>query len=248
MKSLFSKMWLWLTLISVNGVSSLVYQHTTFQRHLNPVYDNRTSPFFSSTVSTAQACVIKCHNHPSCESLVYDKVSFQCSLFEGKNVGEKITSSQVYNQVSTKTVHQNIIAHANHLCNGDSPGYFYNESVPVCYKIDTQPRLMDDAVMFCGESGGHLLRIDTEIKQKFVESLNLETTSSIFKYRIDGKKNNTVWTFSNNQPIKRFYWYPGEPANNISSIGLRVGYGGKWDDVQPSVLHGCICEKDIKFN
>lgn len=66
-------------------------------------------PFLSSTVSTVQACVNKCHNHPSCESLVYDKVSSQCSLFDGKDVGEEITSNQIYNRVANKTVHQNII-------------------------------------------------------------------------------------------------------------------------------------------
>lgn len=71
---------------------------------------------------------------------------------------------------------------------------------------------------------------------------------SISKYRIDGRKINTIWTFSNDQPIIRFYWYPGEPADNVNSIGLRVGYSGEWDDIKPSILHGCICEKDIKFN
>lgn len=62
---------------------------------------------------------------------------------------------------------------------------------------------------------------------------------------------NTIWTFSNDQPITRCYWYPGEPdlANiHVPSIGLQVGYGGKWDDISPTNAHGCICEKDINFN
>lgn len=47
--------------------------------------------------------------------------------------------------------------------------------------------------------------------------------------------------------MKQFYWYPGEPAGGGTSIGLKVGHNGKWDDISPSVLHGCICEKDIKI-
>lgn len=35
-----------------------------------------------------------------------------------------------------------------------------------------------ESVSFCGESGGHLLRIDTERKQKFVENITLETTGN----------------------------------------------------------------------
>lgn len=47
--------------------------------------------------------------------------------------------------------------------------------------------------------------------------------------------------------MKQFYWYPGEPVGGGTSIGLRVGYNGKWDDIGSSKLHGCICEKDIKI-
>lgn len=59
---------------------------------------------------------------------------------------------------------------------------------------------------------------------------------------------NTIWTFSNDQPITRWYWHPGEPDEKFTSIGLKVGYGGQWDDISPTVPHGCICEKDINFN
>ncbi|XP_052674860.1 uncharacterized protein LOC128156671 [Crassostrea angulata] len=242
--------WIW-SMTSTIEVTTIFYQHSIFLRHKNPAHDNGTSPFFSSVVATAQACINKCHNQLSCESLVYDTISFKCSLFEGKNVKDEISSNQVLYEVVKKAVLRDISDYAKYLCNGNSPGYFYNESVPVCYKIDSQPRSMTDAKLFCGESGGHLLRIDTEIKQKFAENLNLETTSSVSKYRIDGKYNGTNWTFSNDQAITQFYWYPGEPSREQSSsrsVGLRVAYSGKWDDIRPSGSHGCICEKDIKFN
>lgn len=64
------------------------------------------------------------------------------------------------------------------LCEENNPGYIYNESVSVCYKIDSNPRLFTEAEFFCGESGGHLLRIDTERKQKFVEDLDLQSLST----------------------------------------------------------------------
>lgn len=75
---------------------------------------------------------------------------------------------------------------------------------------------------------------------------------SIYKYRIDGKKIGGKWTFFDGTPITQLYWYPREPANNFideeASIGLRVGYHGKWDDVSSSWPHGSICEKDIRFD
>lgn len=64
------------------------------------------------------------------------------------------------------------------LCEENNQGYIYNESVSVCYKIDSNPRLFTEAEFFCGESGGHLLRIDTERKQKFVEDLDLQSLST----------------------------------------------------------------------
>lgn len=70
------------------------------------------------------------------------------------------------------------------LCEENSPGYIYNETVSVCYKIDSNPRLLAEAELFCGESGGHLLRIDTEIKQKLVENIDLQSISTKI-YQID---------------------------------------------------------------
>lgn len=52
--------------------------------------------------------------------------------------------------------------------------------------------------------------------------------------------------------ITQFYWCTGEPADNImdgiASIGLRVAYHGKWDDIDANFSHGSICEKDIRFD
>eukprot|EP00105_Crassostrea_gigas_P003218 XP_011415999.1 PREDICTED: uncharacterized protein LOC105319959 [Crassostrea gigas] len=238
---------IWLLFISDCVVTSLIYQHTVFQRQLNPGILQRTPPVFSSRVSTFQECINKCHNQPSCESLVFDIVTLKCSLNEGKTVEEEITINQIYHQVLNKTVHRDIIAYVKNLCEENNPGYIYNESVSVCYRIDSNPRLFMEAELFCGESGGHLLRIDTERKQKFVEDLDLQSLNSISKYRIDGKKINDIWRFSNEKLVKQFYWYPGEPVGGGTSIGLRVGHNGKWDDIGSSKLHGCICEKDIKI-
>lgn len=91
------------------AVTSLVYQHTVYQRRLNPTYDNGTTPMFSSSVPTFQACINKCHNQPSCESLVFDIVTLKCSLYEGKTVEEEITTNQIYHPVLNKTVYRDII-------------------------------------------------------------------------------------------------------------------------------------------
>ncbi|XP_056001723.1 C-type lectin domain family 17, member A-like [Ostrea edulis] len=136
-------------------------------------------------------------------------------------------------------------ARANLLCSGNNSGYFFDATAPVCYKISAIPRTRTEAVHFCQESGGHLLRIKTDQKQKFVEDLTLQNTNSIQKYRIDGVEIDKEWKFSNGERITRFYWYPGEPNGHYNSIGLRVEHGRKWDDIRNIIKHGCICEKDI---
>ena len=73
------------------------------------------------------------------------------------------------------------LAYAENLCQGNSSGYIYNATVPLCYKIDTQPRVKTAAESFCGEFGGRLLRINTERKQRFVEDLDLKETGKSFQ-------------------------------------------------------------------
>jgi hypothetical protein len=67
----------------------------------------------------------------------------------------------------------------------------------------------------------------------------------IVKYRIDGEKIDDNWKFSDGESITHFYWNPGEPHTEAQydSIGLKVKYGGKWDNIVSDALHGCICEK-----
>ncbi|XP_062613359.1 uncharacterized protein LOC134275135, partial [Saccostrea cucullata] len=125
-----------------------------------------------------------------------------------------------------------------------SHGYVYDPSVPLCYQINAVALTKVDAVTSCQQSNGHLLRIDTYRKQLLVESLTLQTTASVLKYRIDGEnQNNGTWTFSDGREIATFYWYPGEPKENHKSIGLRVTYKGLWDDISDTWPHGFICER-----
>ena len=73
--------------------------------------------------------------------------------------------------------------------------------------------------------------------------------ASINKYRIDGILSGGVWKFSDDTPIKDVYWYPGQPAGDGISIGLKVGQRGKWDDSSHGIKHGTICEKELlRFN
>ncbi|XP_061187990.1 collectin-12-like [Saccostrea echinata] len=145
-------------------------------------------------------------------------------------------------------LYQDILGYSQYLCSENNSGYVHDATVPVCYKIDPTPRTRPNAILSCENFNGHLLRINTQRKQKFVEDLNLKGTDLIGKYRVDGDKTSGVWKFSDGKLISEFYWYPGEPANpGATSIGLRVAYMGKWDDIAENVQHGSICERDIEF-
>ncbi|XP_056000659.1 C-type lectin domain family 17, member A-like [Ostrea edulis] len=167
-------------------------------------------------------------------------------MFSGTSEVDAYGDYRQYFIVVNKLFSVDFIARANLLCSGNNSGYIFDAAAPICYKINTIPRTKSEAIDFCQESGGHLLRIKTDKKQKFVEVLPLEETDSIQKYRIDGENIDEEWKFSNGERITRFYWYPGEPNGHYNSIGLRVEHGGKWDDVKNNNEHGCICEKEIE--
>lgn len=79
----------------------------------------------------------------------------------------------------------------------------------------------------------------------------LFVANSIATHCIDGIKIGGKWKFLDGTPITQVYWYPGEPGRtdlDDLSIGLRVGYHGKWDDIFATASQGSICEKDIRFN
>ncbi|XP_022327540.2 uncharacterized protein LOC111126903 isoform X2 [Crassostrea virginica] len=248
MALMYSTILFWI--ISPHGLIGHVYQHTTFQRFMSVSTEalNRTSGVTTASATTENACLNICHKQISCLSAVFDETSSQCSMYDTKISGEEVAAKQDYFLVLKKTIHEDVIAYAENLCQGNSSGYIYNATVPLCYKIDTQPRLKTAAESFCGEFGGRLLRINTERKQRFVEDLDLKETASIHKYRVDGLLSGGVWTFSDGTPITDVYWYPGEPAGGGVSIGLRVGHNGKWDDISHVINHGTICEKELSFN
>lgn len=106
------------------------------------------------------------------------------SLIFGQEISFKDLSLYVPERYFFKILKICFTAYVKNLCEENNPGYIYNESVSVCYKIDSNPRLFTEAEFFCGESGGHLLRIDTERKQKFVEDLDLQSLSTKI-YQID---------------------------------------------------------------
>ncbi|XP_056000660.1 uncharacterized protein LOC125656437 [Ostrea edulis] len=239
---------LWLicdgTCAVINGSS---FQHTVLRRQVSTTRDLtvRNPPSSSHAVTDLTNCFNECHHSIQCSSVFFDEDSSNCSMFSGTSEVDGFEDYQQYFTVVNKTFPADFIDRANRLCSGNNSGYVFDAAVPICYKIDTIPRTKTEAVDFCQESGGHLLRIKTDKKQKIVEDLTLEETGSIQKYRIDGEKIDEEWKFSNGERITQLHWYPGQPMGH-NAIALRVEHRRKWDDIKTNNNHGCICEKDIE--
>ncbi|XP_062589939.1 uncharacterized protein LOC134251554 isoform X2 [Saccostrea cucullata] len=231
-------------------VHCLSYSHMVFQRYQEPSLPLTFSSaaLTSSLVMKWTECFDLCRGTSQCASVFFDENNLNCSVFgentEVKGVGE----NQRYYVMQKKVFYQDILSYSQFLCSEGGSGYVYDATVPVCYNVDPTPRTRPNAILSCENFNGHLLRINTQRKQKFVEDLNLTRTDLIHKYRIDGDKTSGVWKFSDGRLISELYWYPGEPASSsATSIGLRDGHMGKWDDIGEQKQHGTICERDLAF-
>ncbi|XP_061188286.1 uncharacterized protein LOC133196409 [Saccostrea echinata] len=229
-----------LQLLFVNEVLAQSYKHTTYVRQLTSHPTVKTSVLASIDAKRVEKCGQECHASSTCSSFFFNGT--HCVTFEGFFQFIERDNTEAYFTKSTSVFHFDIAGKLQSECT--SKGYVYDPLVPLCYKINAVALSKTNASRSCQQSNGHLLRINTYRKQLLVESLNLQATDSVSKYRIDGEKQpNGVWTFSDGREILTFYWYPSEPKENHKSIGLRVTYKGQWDDISDTWPHGFICER-----
>ncbi|XP_062579682.1 macrophage mannose receptor 1-like [Saccostrea cucullata] len=225
-------------LLFLNEVSAQSYKHTTYARQLNT--NPTVKPIELTSKQMLGMCGRECHASSTCSSFFFNGT--HCVTLEASKQFSESYTTESYFTKSYSVFHFDIVDKLQSECS--SHGYVYDPLIPLCYKINAVALTKADAVTSCQQSNGHLLRINTYRKQLFVESLKLQTTSSVSKYRIDGKKqNNGIWTFSDGREIVTFHWYPGEPQSYRSSIALTVTYKGLWDDVGETIPHGFICER-----
>ncbi|XP_048777624.2 uncharacterized protein LOC125681521 isoform X1 [Ostrea edulis] len=237
---MYSVVYVIVHLLFLNTVISLHYKHTTYVRQLNTPSTSQHAPGASNEVEKVEKCGEICHFSPTCALFFFNGthcVTYSETMqFDGGGA-----ESLTYFTQATSVFHSDIAGQMKSECT--SNGYIYDPLVPLCYKVNTIALTKSAAETSCHQNNGHLLRINTYRKQLLVESLNLQSTGSVSKYRIDGERQaDSTWTFSDGREIAIFYWYPGEPRRNFKSIALRTSYEGKWDDVLESNAHGFICE------
>ncbi|XP_062579670.1 uncharacterized protein LOC134241653 isoform X2 [Saccostrea cucullata] len=233
-----------LLLLFLNEVLAQSYKHTTYVRQLITHPTVKPSELTSKEMVGIHVCGRECHASSTCSSFFFNGT--HCVTFEGSKQFSESDITESYFTKSDSVFHFDIVGKLQSECS--SHGYVYDPLVPLCYKINAVALTKADAVTSCQQNNGHLLRINTYRKQILVESLNLQTTASVSKYRIDGEKqNNGSWTFSDGREIATFYWYSGEPKESHESIGLRVTYKGLWDDISATWPHGFICERVPSF-
>ncbi|XP_056009582.1 uncharacterized protein LOC125681173 isoform X2 [Ostrea edulis] len=157
----------------ISSGNCLYYHHMEYQRYIEPASDLTFSsaPTLSILATKLTECLDLCRKFSQCASVFYDESSLNCSVFEGTSDVTGPGKNQRYLVVTKDVLHPDVISYAESLCNA---GYTFDATALVCYKIDITPRDKSNAISFCEESDGHLMRIDTYIKQSFAEGLNLK--------------------------------------------------------------------------
>lgn len=112
------------------------------------------------------------------------------------------------------------------------------------FKVVDTPVTWRQAVRRCKEMGGRLVRIDSQKKQDFVESLLAD--HSLEFYWIDGEDDLFAndWRFSNGQPMHYTNWDKIEPDNRMRDEKLVIQRKtGLWNDSHSGFREaGFICE------
>ena len=142
-----------------------------------------------------------------------------------------------------------------------SLGSTYGEFDGHEYKLFNESITWSEAKKICENIGGHLLTINSEREQRFVETL-LENSEKM-AYFIGGEKTNAGWQWITKEDFVYTNWAPGEPnySGNYVQILSPLFYDksvfGKWDNTYNDGDHGggvkvssdqigYICEWDTK--
>jgi len=124
------------------------------------------------------------------------------------------------------------------------------------YIIGEDKKTWEEANKYCKSKGQHLITIDSQEKQKFIEPLLKTNSDSIYwigGYRKSESKDWKIgWKWiEDDKEIEYTNWAAGEPNNyynnNEDKIELynhEAQIRGKWNDEKAGERRGYICEKD----
>ncbi|XP_053381350.1 uncharacterized protein LOC128549112 [Mercenaria mercenaria] len=125
------------------------------------------------------------------------------------------------------------------ICEGFCPKDYNMTANGFCVKLYVSRKTFDDAEKQCREDGGHVINIDSTMKNKDVKAVTQGFSNAIF---IDGqrKDSSSPWLAMNGSEKKFFNWNSGEPD---SSLCIYLHYANSyWYDSTCTTTRPFVCE------
>ncbi|XP_048750616.2 perlucin-like protein [Ostrea edulis] len=119
-----------------------------------------------------------------------------------------------------------------------------------CYMINIRNLSWNDAAKECHNMSAHLAEIDTRGENDFIQNMTNENSSGDRRVWLGGtdKTNEATWIWNfSGSPLRFKHWMKGEPNNhgNIEDCMEMSVVNGEWNDIECSIHHVSVCEKDL---
>ena len=116
------------------------------------------------------------------------------------------------------------------------------------YKWMPEPLSWRDAQKACQDNGGHLVIIEDEKEQAFLEGniRNGKVKADHLWLGATDELAEGAWVWVDGSPVNFTNWAARKPENRAGAhfIALDVADGGRWGDWEVHYKFGCICEWD----
>ncbi|CAG2225901.1 unnamed protein product [Mytilus edulis] len=173
----------------------------------------------------ATYCMQLCLSSEHCLGFLYRKATETCQLssFDHK-------TADALGPVNPEWMYYEVFkgCHSSN-CRSD---YTLIAEACLCLRVNNR-QYYDTAKQSCTIDGAQLLRIDSPLKQTYLQQYLITTIDST-KQRlyIQGEKIENTWTFTDGTPMEYFNWALGQPNNKVgeSYLFLSPSVQYKWED------------------
>ncbi|CAI5648890.1 unnamed protein product [Oreochromis niloticus] len=96
-----------------------------------------------------------------------------------------------------------------------------------CFIFDSSQKNWTDAESSCETLGGHLASFHSTAEYTFIRGLIYTAAGSYKEAWVGGRKNETVWLWSDGSKFDFINWASGEPNNSGGNNCIQINYGGQ---------------------
>ncbi|XP_048743615.2 uncharacterized protein LOC125657029 [Ostrea edulis] len=219
-------------LLTIIGFTLATDMASEFRRILHMNTTDLDPFLLKSTASLSEIrCVSECQMSMLCSSALFNNIARRCYL---------------YSVPATTTPGMAVPSHYRiyrRIAKCEEFGYVVIDGTTQCLKLHRELKKQKGAIDDCEKSGGHLLRITSELMFYFtINEISLAGLAESFLY-IDGNRRDEAWTFSDGSDIHILLWAPAEP--NATNEDCLILFRSEYYNMNCETPWFYICERPM---